>query len=412
MLSPRNSSNLELLLAIVRDIEAASDTEQALHRLIAAASELTNSETAFLLEFDEYHHTFRFVVSPYFHQGTFKATKVPIEESIAGWIFENNKPLVIQDVAKDARSYKEVDLALASNFPTNSLLAVPISYQGSMFGVLEVVNKLHNEHYTEVDVTILEIVSQYIAMTLWISNQEKRFQSSRDKYAELDRLKSDFIAISSHELRTPLGLILGHASVLKEKTAEEHHQPIDIIIQNSIRLKEIIKDLTDVKNFETGVARVRKQVISISGLIDKVVLSFQEMAAGKNISIQSEVPDKRLQLEGDESKLTIAISNLVRNAITFTNEGGHVSVKAEAENEHVQISVKDNGVGIPDSAQEKVFDRFFQVEPHLTRRASGMGLGLSVAKTVVDLHGGQIWAESVENQGSTFSILLPLDPPE
>jgi signal transduction histidine kinase len=245
-------------------------------------------------------------------------------------------------------------------------------------------------------------------MVLWNSNLERQNQSIRNEFAELDRMKSNFIAITSHELRTPLGLILGHATFLRETIAGEQREAMETIIRNATRLKEIIESLTEVDNYEAGVARVRQNLISIPSIVRDVVSSFQDMAASKNITLQEDIRDEDLQVEGDANKITVAVSNLIRNSLTFTNEGGQVQVIVESVTGHVQVSVKDNGIGIPVSDLGRVFDRFFQVESHLTRRHTGLGLGLSVAKTMIELHGGRIWVESAEGLGSTFSFLLPL----
>jgi signal transduction histidine kinase len=296
----------------------------------------------------------------------------------------------------------------ATNFTTSSLLAVPMAYKGNIIGVLEVVNKGDSAHYTEEDATILETLALYAAMLLWNSNLERKIQNTRNEFAELDRMKSNFIAITSHELRTPLGLILGHATFLREMVSEEHREPMDTIIRNATRLKEIIESLTEVENYEAGVARIRQNTISIPSVIREVVSSFQDMAASKNITLEEDIRDEDLQVEADANKITVAISNLIRNALTFTNGGGQVQVVVELVTGHAQVSVKDNGIGIPVSDLGRVFDRFFQVESHLTRRHTGLGLGLSVAKSMIELHGGRIWVESVEGKGSTFSFLLPL----
>lgn len=408
MTSPDKASKLERLLALTRGLGSAPDMEQFFQRLTVATTELTNSEAASILKFDETSNSLRFIAAPWFHQQSLKDVIVPLDESMAGWAFGNNKPLVIQDVAKDSRHFEAVDQA--ANFTTTSLLAVPMAYQGNTIGVLEAVNKLGNAHYTEDDVTILEMLAIYAAMALSNFNLETRVQNTDDEIAKLDRLKSKFIAITSHELRTPLGLILGHATFLKEMIAEEHHEPVETIIRNATRLKEIIENLTDVDNYETGKASIRQGAISIPRLLEEVASSFQDMAASKNITLQADIPEEGLQVEADTSKITVAISNLVRNAIAFSNEGGKVLIKAGALAGHVQVSVKDNGIGIPARDLSHVFERFFQVESHLTRRHDGMGLGLSVAKTMVELHGGRIWVESVEGQGSTFTFLLPLKP--
>ncbi len=406
MISPDKASKLERLPAVIREFGSASNTEELLQRLTTAAIDLTGSASASILEFDEGSNSLRFVAVPWFWHQLLKDISVPLDKSIAGWVFANNKLQIVQNVKKDPRHYKEVDQL--TNFTTSSLLAVPMAYKGETIGVLEVINKGDNAHYTEDDAAILEMLALYAAIILWNSGLERQIQSTRNEYTELDRMKSNFIAITSHELRTPLGLILGHATFLKESLSEEHREPMDIIIRNATRLKEIIESLTEVDNYEAGVASIRQNSISIPYIIREVVSSFQDMAANKNITLEEDIRDEDLQVEADGNKITVAISNLIRNALTFTNEGGLVQVIVELVTGHVQVSVKDNGIGIPASDLGRIFDRFFQVESHLTRRYTGMGLGLSVAKSLIELHGGRIWVESVEGKGSTFSFLLPL----
>ena len=406
--SNKQAPNLDRLLAVTHELESATDMEQVVQRLKVAASELTDSEAASILEFDETSNSLHFVSASWFRPQSLKDIMVPLEGSIAGWVFGNNQPLIVQDVVNDPRHFKGVDQAI--NFTTFSLVAVPLTYQGNTIGVLEVINKADNAHYTEDDVTILEILAFYAVMALWNSNLQMRIQTARDEIAELDRLKTNFIAITSHELRTPLGLILGHATFLKEMIPEEHREPMEIIIRNATRLKEIIENLTEVDNYEAGAARIRQRSISVSRIAEDVIASFQDMAASKNITLQADVCKEELPVEADANKITVAISNLVRNAITFTNDGGHVLVKVEPMTGHAQVSVSDNGIGIPARDLPRVFERFFQVESHLTRRNTGLGLGLSVAKTMIELHGGRIWVESVEGEGSTFTFLLPVRP--
>jgi len=410
MTPSKNPSNLDRLPAVIRELGSAPDIKEFLQRLTAAAMELTGSASASVLEFDEPSNALRFVAVPWFWKQLLKDFLVPLDGSIAGWVFANRKSQIIKNAANDPRHYRMVDQA--TNFTTSTLLAVPMEYKRNTIGVLEVVNKADNAHYTEDDVTILEILALFAAMALWNSKLEKQNQGTYKDIADLDRLKSNFIGITSHELRTPLGLILGHATFLREMIDEEHRDPMETIIRNATRLKDIIESLTNVDNYETGAARVRQNTITISNVVKEVVSSFQDMAASKNITLQTDIKDDDLQIEADANKITVAISNLVRNALTFTNEGGHVLVTVESVTGHVQISVKDNGIGIPADDLGFVFDRFFQVESHLTRRHTGMGLGLSVAKTMIELHGGRIWVESVEGKGSTFSFLLPLRPPQ
>jgi len=123
-------------------------------------------------------------------------------------------------------------------------------------------------------------------------------------------------------------------------------------------------------------------------------------------------PNQGLWIDIDGGKITIVLSNLIKNAITYTNEGGKVIIKGEQQSDYVQVTVEDNGVGIPARDVPHVFDRFYQVESHLTRKHGGMGLGLSVAKVMVEMHGGRIWAESAEGVGSKFTFVLPVNKKE
>lgn len=225
----------------------------------------------------------------------------------------------------------------------------------------------------------------------------------------LDEMKSDFIAIASHELRTPLGLVLGHASFLREVVPAEYHPQLDIIVRNAMRLKEIIDSIANMDNVERGVATIRRTTVSIKRVVEEVVDSFHHEASMKQIVLHADTGQDQLVVEGDASKISIALSNLVKNGITFTNEGGNVYINAEKIPGYVKVSVIDDGIGIPTQDLPRVFERFYQVESHLTRKHSGMGLGLSVAKVMIEMHGGRIWVESEEGKGSNFTFILPLD---
>ena len=203
-------------------------------------------------------------------------------------------------------------------------------------------------------------------------------------------------------------MILGHATFLRELVGNDFNEQVDAIIRNASRLKEIIESLSSVDNYETGGSLIRSRRVSVARVIEDVSASFHEMAKSKGIALKIEVPEGRqLWVDIDGGKIAIALSNLLKNALTFTNEGGQVFIRGEQQPEYVTVTVKDNGLGIPAKDLPHIFDRFYQVESHLTRRHGGMGLGLSVAKVMIEMHGGRIWAESKEGEGSAFTFLLP-----
>jgi len=397
----------ERLLEVTRVLGTTLELEPLLQTVISAAIELTDSEAASILEFDESSEALRFLSAPWYHQDVLRTIKVPVDGSAAGWVYRNVKPLHIPDTKADPRHFSAVDFAAA--FETRSLLAVPLLVRGKPLGVLEAVNKA-SAHYTEEDITILETLAVSAALAIQNMNLQRRIEASFSELSELDRLKSGFIAITSHELRTPLGLILGHATFLRELLGEQYREQLDVIIKNASKLKEIIESLSSVDNYETGMARVRQRAVSVARIIEEVVGSFADMASKRNITLKAELDRDELFVEADGSKISIALSNLVKNSIMFTDDGGHIFVSGQAVPGYVKVSVTDDGIGIPSKDLPRVFERFFQSELHLTRRHGGMGLGLSVAKVMIEMHGGRIWAESVEGKGSSFSFLLPINP--
>src|SRR5512143_1762966 len=396
-------------LAEVTRAAGRLELEPLLQTVIDAASELTGSEAAAILEYDERGRSLRFRAVPPACQDARQLASVPMEHSAAGLAIQKCGPLRIPGDQPDPDLLTRPDLALAST--TRSLLAVPLVVEGRTLGVLEAVNK-DGADYTEEDATILETLASVAAFAMDRTALRHRVEASMAELSELDRLKSDFIAITSHELRTPLGVILGHATYLRELLGPDYRDQLDIIIKNAARLKEIVESVASMDNYGTGLARVHQQAVSIGNVIAEVAASFAGLAEERRITLEAPPPPQDVLVEADHTKISIALGNLVKNAITFTNEGGLVRIQTESMPGYVKVSVIDNGIGIPRPDLPRIFDRFFQVERHLTRRHNGMGLGLSVAKVMVEMHGGRIWAESVEGQGSTFSFLLPVQPAE
>ncbi|RPJ28886.1 MAG: GAF domain-containing sensor histidine kinase [Chloroflexi bacterium] len=407
MITNERIDQLERLLEVVRGLTTAPDLESFLQTIINEAIELTNSELASILEYDETAAELRFLAMQWFQRDLLRPVGVPLSGSAAGWVYRRGQPLIIQDVKLDQRHFKVVDHV--TKHETHSLVAVPLMVRGEAVGVLEALNKKDEAHYTEQDLTILETLGALAAQAIKNASLQRKVRVTSIELAELERLKTDFIAITSHELRTPLGLILGHATFMRELAGAEYGDQLDVIIRNATKLKEIVENLSDVDNVQTGAARVRRQKVSLTKVAGDVVLLFQDEASSRKITLKCEASKSPCYVNADEAKLSIALSNLVKNSLQFTEAGGYVTVKIQEDSGHFKVSVTDNGIGIPARDLPRVFERFFQVETHLTRRYGGMGLGLSVAKAMIELHGGRIWVESEEGKGSTFTFLLSMD---
>lgn len=397
---------LERLLEVGRNLSAMLDLDPLLQTIIDEAASLTYSQEASILLYDFEEEKLRFVAAPWYKREDMQKIHIPLDKSIAGAVYSQAEPMVVQDVKRDPRHFSAIDNE--TSFSTENLLAVPLMFQGKPTGVLTAVNKLGEQHFTEDDIFVLETLASQASIAINNASLLQQSQQAYDNLSELDRMKSDFIAITSHELRTPLGLILGHATFLHEMIPDDLKNQMDVIVRSSVRLKSIVEDLSKVNNFQTGQARLRWREVNINELLEEVVQNFRDEAESKGIDFKLNVPEEALMMTADGEKIGIAVSHLVSNAITFTDEGA-VIVSAEELTGFIRISISDTGIGIPEGDWVRIFERFYQVEDHMTRRHGGMGLGLSVAKMMVEMHHGRIALTSREGEGTVFNVLFPLN---
>ena len=388
-------------------MSANLELEPLLQSIIEAASDLTNSERTLLLVYEKAENDLRVVAAPFYLLESLKTIGVPLDRSIAGYVYNTRQSFIYRLTEKKDPEFGALDWESKSGAQT--VLAIPLMYKGEIVGVIETWNKSHDSAYNEQDLLFLDTLAAQAATVIQNSRLIKNTEGAYQKVMELDRMKSDFVAIASHELRTPLGLIMGHISFLAETAGPEQKQDVEIITHNASRLKDLIEEIGDIDHFTDGLSDIKREKVSISLLIQQVVESFYDLANSKRIHLSIESKQPNLMLEGDEEKIAVALRNLVKNALIFTNPGGAVKVTSEQLPGFIKIAVLDNGIGIPANEQEKIFKRFYQVEKHLTRKHGGLGLGLSIAKDLIELHGGKIWVESVEGRGSRFSFLLPLN---
>jgi len=231
----------------------------------------------------------------------------------------------------------------------------------------------------------------------------------------LENLKSEFINIAAHELRTPLAAILGFSQVLKETLDGQEglaEHLIDTILQSSNRLKDIIDELIEFADIRYQSEKSQgTTAFNLIAAIQTVLENARRTANEKNIRISIEVPAAPVSIVGNQNILKEAIRHIVENAITFNNPDGTVLVRVTTGDDTVVVEVEDTGIGISQKEQGKIFDKFYQVEEHLTRSVGGLGLGLAIAQRGVQLHNGTITVHSTLNKGSCFTITLPQTTP-
>jgi signal transduction histidine kinase len=379
-----------------------------LNLIMESAVEILGVEAASVLLWDHHTNDLRFAATTTGVDGQELIGKpVPLEGSIAGTILRENRPVAVDNVTSDKRHYTGIDKA--TEFHTRSILGVPMRSRDKVIGVLEAVNK-QELPWTEDDVNYLAIIAAQAAVAIEGAQMVGALQKANEELNQLDKLKSSFIAIASHELRTPLGVILGYASFLQESQDREVNTLASKVVNSALHLRGIIEDLTNLNYMEQSSAELHREIVPLDSFMREILHDIVALVEAKRHQLQylPLVPDARVSI--DRTRFGMALTNVLNNALRFTPENGRILVQTERHNEQeVWLTVTDSGIGLSPDQLERIFERFYQVEDHMTRKEGGMGVGLSIAKAMVEAHGGRIWATSPGlNQGSTFTLTIPL----
>lgn len=322
---------------------------------------------------------------------------------------ETRKPVFAASLADLQEKYwRSASLAADQGFASSA--ALPLLVKGVPLGVLEFhfsapVN--FDDEYR----TLLVSVAQHCTQALDRARLYEQADRARSEAEEANKLKDEFVSTVSHELRTPLNAILGWASMLRTGAVDAAVVPqaIEAIHRNASRQAKLVDDLLDFARIAVGRTPLDLEPIDAAVFFRGIVESVTPMAASNQITIQiSSIPDATLI--GDVRRLEQVFMNLLGNSLKFTPAGGHISVSARATRRHLEVRVADDGIGIAPEFLPHVFDRFRQGDGTSTRNHAGLGLGLSIAKQLVEAHNGSIRAESGgAGQGTAFIVTLPIN---
>jgi signal transduction histidine kinase len=406
----RRIGYLERIVKVSQILNSTLSLEPLLQIIIQAATELTNTEACSILLLDKNTGELRFAEASGMDSDRLKKVSVPIDNSIGGWVIRKDRPLLIRDARNDPRWHKGVDES--TDFETRSILGVPLKLRDKTIGVLELVNKKDEASFNEDDIQIATTLSAQAAIAIENARLLDELQQAYRDLSEIDQLKNDFVSIASHELRTPLAVILGYATFLRGNVSGQASEQLDIVLSSAIRLRSLIDDMVNLRHIQTQELQLQRSIFPLHKLVTDVVQEFSEIITGKQQVVTTRFlpADNPLNVDADRQKIYLVLANMISNATKFTAEQGRIHVDVILKGHKYWVSVIDTGIGIPKSEYERIFDQFYQVEPSLTRKYQGMGLGLSIAKGMVDVHQGRIWVESVVGKGSKFTFVLPTGP--
>ena len=327
-------------------------------------------------------------------------------------IIEKGEPRIINDLEdylKKKPSSKSTEKIVSEGIKSN--LTLPLLVKGKPVGVIFFSSRDKNA-YTEKDSEYLKLIAGHIAISFERAILIEELMKTNERLKELNQMKDEFVSIVSHDLRSPLTNILLCSDMCLMKNfgelTEKQNEAVYMINRSGIHLRDLINDLLDLAKIEAGKIELHKLKGKIGDAIKESINVMQFNAHEKKIEVKLNLPDSEPAINADWLKIFQVMNNLINNAIKFTHEGGSVTTSVRYNQDNVEVSVKDTGQGIAEDDIPLIFDKFRQVKSKATRGEKGSGFGLAIAKNLIELHGGKIWAESTVGKGTAFYFTLPV----
>jgi signal transduction histidine kinase len=344
-----------------------------------------------------------------------RRSKVDKYTSLAKHTIEKRESVYVEDLTTDDFTSYASDIY--EKFALQSVYSTPLIIRGERIGLIQLATDKGN-YISEDDRDVLKIVSSEIAAGITklraeenLKNAYEDLRRAHSELKELDNAKSEFLNVTSHELKTPLTAIIGYSELLSDGTLGEMEarqiRAIEGIERNTEKLTDLVRDLLDLARIESGRMSLNFMKTNLNKFFFDMESELEILVKPKDINLEFDIDKKLPSIEIDEKRINQVITNIVNNAINFSEKGSKIELRVKELEDVIEVAIKDYGEGIPESKLEKIFDRFYQVDMSDSRRSKGLGLGLSISKTIVDIHGGKIWAESEPGKGSTFFFTIP-----
>jgi signal transduction histidine kinase len=406
----RSVAELKALSEVSQSISSTLDLEKVLNNIVRQAVKLSKTDAGTIYEYQEAEKIF----IPMINFGVDEAFVNIIKEArfgigdgtILGMVGERRSAVQLPDLAdiQDER----VEYIRKAGFM--SALAVPLLRKDKLVGSLLVRRKRRGE-FPQETVDLIQTFASQSAIALHNARLFQELEVKSEELRKADKHKSEFLASMSHELRTPLNAILGYTELILDDIYGEVPQKIREVIErlqkNGGHLLGLINDVLDISKIEAGQLELSLKAYSLKETIHTVVTSLEPLAIEKKLDLKTHIAPQLPNGIGDQQRISQVLVNLIGNAIKFTEQGEIVVDVATADGRFL-VKVSDTGPGLSDLEKDYIFSEFYQADRKRTRPEGGSGLGLSIAKRIVELHGGAIWVESVPGKGSTFIFTLPI----
>ncbi|MGB9872003.1 MAG: ATP-binding protein [Anaerolineae bacterium] len=379
------------IIEISRLLNSTLSLRPLLSEIVRAVCDLTDAETGSILLVDRRTGELRFEATTHPDGHAIYQMAVPME-SLAGWVFQHNEPVMVSDARADPRFYAQVDRE--TGWETRSLIAVPMAVRGKVIGVLEAINRRDGGVFTPEDLKVMRILADQAAIAV---ENAVLFE------------QSDLVAEIVHEMRTPLGVIASYADLITREniSPQDRNEFARLIRQEALRLSRMAGEFLDLARLESGRVFLAREAVNLKETVESVLEALRPQAEEKGIHLEGMLPAVVPTVIGDAGRIRQVLLNLVANAVKYCRPGDRVTVSVDVGEGEVRIGVVDTGPGIPRDLQGRLFEKFVRL-PFGEGQAEGSGLGLAISRRIVEAHGGRIWVESEEGRGAAFFWTLPL----
>jgi signal transduction histidine kinase len=410
----RSVGELRALGEVGQAVSSTLDLQTVLSTIVRHAVELSQTDGGVVYEYDEAKEEFHLRTSHLMEDEIVEALKAaPVRpgQGATGQAATLRVPVQLPDILKEQEFTGTRLRPMFARRGYRSVLAVPLLREERVLGALTIWRKQAGDFSPEV-VNLLQTFATQSALAIQNARLFREIEEKSRQIEAANRHKSEFLANMSHELRTPLTAIIGFSEVLSDKIFGELNDKQDEymgdIVSSGRHLLSLINDILDLSKVEAGRMELDVTRFDLPLAIENALILIRERATRHGIKIDHTVDERLGEIVGDERKFKQILLNLLSNAVKFTPEGGSIVVSAALANEAVEVAVSDTGIGIAPENLEAIFEEFRQVGTDAAKKREGTGLGLTLTKKFVELHGGTIRVESAVGKGSTFTFTLPV----
>jgi signal transduction histidine kinase len=411
----RSVEELKALGDVSQAVSSTLDLETVLTTIVSRAVQLSGTDGGAIYEYDEPTGEFHLRATQRIEEElveALRANPIRMGEGATGRAAAARKPVQIPDILEEG-AYEGRLRAAMEHAGFRALLAVPLLREDRVIGALVVRRQVPGRFPKETE----DLLQTFATQSVLAIQNARLFREIEDKSQQLavaNRHKSEFLANMSHELRTPLNAIIGFSEVLLERMFgelnEKQAEYLQDIFSSGRHLLSLINDILDLSKIEAGRMELELTAFDLPTALANALTLIQERASRHGIALDLTVDKVLGDFVGDERKIKQILLNLLSNAVKFTPEGGRVNVRAMPADGFVEIAVSDTGIGIAPEDQEVIFEEFRQVGSDYAQKREGTGLGLTLTRKFIEMHGGKIWVKSEVGKGSTFTFTLPVRP--